>query len=132
MNLTRRTWTRGLSTLIVAGLVIAGTATESRADPVTYLHTGGTATITLTLGSDPTIIGSANLPVTGVFATFDEMAIELVDFDIQAEGAIPFNPGVNWGGFSDVILNNARLNPAAGYTHLSQIDQGGGQYSQTH
>ena len=129
MKLSIQMRSGGLALAFAAGLLVSGLAGKAAAVPVTYAHTGGTATITLSLGEDPTIIGSATLPVTGIFATFDEGTIELVDFDIRAAGAIPFDPGVMWGGFSDVILMDAALAPGPGYTHISQVDLGGGQYS---
>ena len=116
------------ATAVLVGLLALSLGTGAAAAPVTYSHTGGSATLTVTIGGNPTIVGTATLPIVGTFATFDDATIELVDFEFQAEGAIPFDPGVTWGGFGDIVLNNATINPGAGYGHDAQIALGGGQY----
>ena len=113
---------------VLVGLLALSLGTGASAAPVTYSHTGGSATLTVTLGSDPTIVGTATLPIVGTFATFDDATIELVDFEFQAEGTIPFAAGVTWGGFGDIVLTNATINPGAGYGHDAQVDMGSGQY----
>lgn len=106
--------------------IIAGIPVVVCASPVTYEYTGGSVTITATIGSS-TVAEPTTIALTGNYATFDATAGTLTNFNFAASGSTTVAlTGVLAG--ESITVSNLVATPGAGYTS-STMGFGGGLYS---
>ena len=124
-----RVWTRALAALgVMAGLV--GSAGAAHAAAVDYQFVSGTASVSATSGTT-TLVQDRTLTLSGIFARFDSVAPELTAFQFTTTADQLIHLSQAFGGYDDIILHSAMMQPAAGYTNLFASDNGGGNYSVT-
>jgi len=104
--------------MVLAGCAVAaslGLASSSQATPVTYLFTGGSATLSATssFGS----IGLAAIPLTGTEVTFDSAVPSIISFEFTAgpTGALPLS-GILSG--ISVTLASLTIEPGSGFSSV--------------
>lgn len=99
--------------LLLAGLLALLPTGAARAIPVTYFFTGGSATVTATLGAST--IGSASLPLTGTQVTFDTAPASLVSFSFDSAGphVVPLT-GIFTG--TSITLSSIQIAPGVPYS----------------
>ena len=90
-------------------------APEANAAPITYTTSGGSVTITASVGN--TILGG---PVVVGFTgtgsvTFDETVPEIVDIMFSLAAIGPINLAIPYGGYDTVTVHSTTVNTAVGY-----------------
>jgi hypothetical protein len=123
---------RGLWRFLLLTLV----ANPASALTQTYFFTGGHAIISA-VRKDPvtgavgaTVVAETQVPLNGVFVTFDDVNIDIVDFSITIPqtGLLSMVPP-GYDGFDQFVIESASLAPAPTFSTLFGQDLGGGQFS---
>jgi len=124
-----RAWTRALAAAGIAWGALA-LASSAAAAPVYYQFISGTASISATSGTT-TLVENAELYLSGIFAEFDSVAPALTDFQFVTGPDQAIHLSSAFGGYDEIIVNSASMEPGVGYTNLFASNNGGGNYSVT-
>ena len=124
-----RAWIRALA---VTGAVLGAVAQAgfASAAPVYYQFVSGTASISATSGTT-TLVQNVELNLSGIFAQFDSVAPALTDFQFITAPNQAIHLSTAFGGYDDIIVNSASMEPGTGYTNLFASSNGAGNYSVT-
>lgn len=106
-------------------------ALSAQAVPTTLNLTSGSVTVTATTSvTGQTVMSATTVPMDGSFVTFDDATIDLVDFlfTVPQTNTISLN-GAVWGGYEELVIESATIQPGVGYGTLFNNDLGGGVYT---
>ena len=117
-------------------LLVALVSSPASALTQTYFLTGGHAIISavrkdpVTGATGAVVVADTQVPLDGVFVTFDDTAVDVVDFSITIPqtGLLSMLPP-GYDGFDQFVIESASLAPAPTFTTLFGQDLGGGQFA---
>jgi hypothetical protein len=115
---------------IVSIALVWGFAQSAAAAPSTFFFTSGTATLSVSTSVTNTVVLSDTVvPLDGVFVTFDDATIDVVDFLITVPTTGSISLDAPYGGYDAFVIHSADISPGAGYSTVFGSDDGGGNYS---
>ena len=91
----------------------------------------GVRPVTATTSQTNEVVMSATtVPMDGSFVTFDDATIDLLDFlfRVPQTGVISTNGSV-WGGYEELVIESATIQPGVGYSTLFGSSLGGGVFT---
>ena len=119
--------------ILAAGVWLGLTAMlalPASADPVTYLFTSGFATINaVRLDTLAEVLEPTEVPLDGVYVTFDADTITLTDFLVTVPTTGTITLAQPYGGNTQFVIESASLQPGSGFATLFGSVEGPGQYS---
>jgi hypothetical protein len=107
--------------------MILGASTSASAAPVVYQFLLGQANISVTSGTT-TLVENVTLHLDGIFATFDDVAPALTDFQFTTAPGQTITLASAFGGYDDIVVESASMQPGPGYTNLFAAQIGPNTY----